>query len=171
MSFACTFLVDALDLTTLQAGLVLCLWSATSAVSALVTRRVAVRVDGTVALAVGMVGAGVGLLLLTALAPGDGVARLVPGLVVAGLASGVVNAGLARQATATLPPERAALGVGVNNTARYVGASIGISLVTVIAHADGAGVADQVAGWNVVTVLAAVISVAGALAAVGVARR
>lgn len=171
LSFGCTFLATGMDLSSFQAGATIGLWSGTSAVSAVLVRRLAPRLSGTAQLVVGLAGTGAGLLLLTGLDATSTVGRLLPGLALAGVASGVLNGGLGRQAVATVPPDRTALGTGVNNTARYVGASIGISLVTVIAHADGAGVAEQVAGWNVITVLAAAISVAGALAAVGVTRR
>jgi hypothetical protein len=66
---------------------------------------------------VGNVAAG-GMLLLAGLHTTSTVARLRPGLLVAGLATGVLNGGLGRQAVATAPPELAALGTGVNNTAR-----------------------------------------------------
>jgi hypothetical protein len=69
---------------------------------------------------------------------------------------------------ASVPPGKASVGSGANNTARYVGAAVGVTVVAVIAaHAD---VAALVAGWDTAAVVTAALSVAGALlvAATGV---
>jgi len=62
---------------------------------------------------------------------------------------------------ASAPPERAALGTGTNNTARYVGSSIGVTIVSVIA-ADPTGTrAGLVTGWNHAAAVTAAVSLAG----------
>ena len=170
MSFAGTFLVTGMGLTTLGAGALLGLWSGTSAVSAVLARRLPQRLAGHPQLVLGLVGVGIGMLLLTGIDTGSSPWRLVPGLVVAGLASGVLNAGLARQAVASVPPDRAALGAGINNTARYVGSSIGVTLVSVLATAPRGHTAALVSGWNQVAVLTATVSLAGAGAVAASAR-
>lgn len=171
MSFACTFLVTGMGTTTLEAGAVLVLWSGTSAVSAVVGRRLPYRYVGQPQLVVGLAGVGIGMLTLTGLSPMSTPWRLVPGLLVAGVASGILNAGLGRQAVASVPPEHAALGTGTNNTARYLGSSIGVTVVSVLAAAPGGSTADLVAGWNRVAVLTATASLAGALAVALLSRR
>ena len=171
MSFACTFLVTGMGATTLEAGAVLVLWSGTSAVSAVLGRRLPPKYLGQPQLVAGLVGVGVGMLALTALGTMSTPWRLVPGLLVAGVASGILNSGLGRQAVASVPPERAALGTGTNNTARYVGSSIGVTVVSVLAAAPGGSTGDLVAGWNRVAVLTATASLAGALAVALLARR
>ncbi len=155
MSFAGTFLVTGMG---------------TSAVSAVLARRLPQRLAGHPQLVLGLVGVGIGMLLLTGIDTGSSPWRLVPGLVVAGLASGVLNAGLARQAVASVPPDRAALGAGINNTARYVGSSIGVTLVSVLATAPRGHTAALVSGWNQVAVLTATVSLAGAGAVAASAR-
>jgi MFS family permease len=170
MSFACTFLVTSMGMSTFGAAAALGLWSGTSAVSAVLSRRLAARLTGSAQLAIGLAATGVGLLLLAGLETGSTVARLLPGLLVAGVATGVLNAGLGRQATATVPPDRAALGVGMNNTTRYVGASLGVTVVAVLASAPHDDIATQLAGWNHVAVLTGIVSLAGAAAVLALPR-
>jgi hypothetical protein len=80
---------------------------------------------------------------------------------VAGAASGVLNAALARQAVASAPAGLASVGSGANNTARYLGAAIGVTIVAVLAgHPTPA---DVISGWNEAVLVTAAISVAGAL--------
>jgi hypothetical protein len=91
--------------------------------------------------------------------------RFVPGLLVAGVGSGVLNAALGREAVASVPAGRGGMGSGANNTARYLGSSVGVTVVSVVvaAHAGGgAGVPGLVAGWNVAAWVTAGISSAGA---------
>lgn len=78
-----------------------------------------------------------GQLMLTGLDTGTSAPDLLPGLLVAGVGS------------------------GANNTARYVGAALGTTIVAVIAaHADRAAL---IAGWDTAAVVTAALSVAGAL--------
>lgn len=163
MSFACTFLVLALGLTTLQAGAILAVWSGTSALAALVLARVTAALPGAVQLVGGLAGVSVGIALLAGLPEHPHVSRLVPGLVVAGLASGLLNTGLAHQSVASLPVGHAALGTGANNTARYIGSSIGVTVASAIAATSD----TLAAGWNRVAELGAVTSlVCAALVAI-----
>ena len=64
---------------------------------------------------------------------------------VAGVATGLLNALLGREAVASVGTDRAAMGSGANNTARYLGAAVGITLFVVIATHVGD---DLAAGWN-----------------------
>jgi hypothetical protein len=89
--------------------------------------------------------------------------RLVPPLIVAGLATGVLNALLGREAVAGVPPDRAAMGSGANNSARYVGAAVGITLFVIIATHSGS---DLAAGRNIAVLVSAILTT---LVAVGVA--
>lgn len=57
--------------------------------------------------------------------------RLLPGLFLAGAANGILNAALGRQAVASVPADRTAMGSGANNTARYLGSAIGITVAAV----------------------------------------
>ncbi len=74
----------------------------------------------------------------------------------------MLNAALARQAVASAPPGLASIGSGADNTARYLGAAIGVTVIAVLAaHPE---VADMLAGWNTATLVNGAISVAGAVA-------
>jgi hypothetical protein len=69
-----------------------------------------------------------GQLLGYGLVAGSSPWRLVPSMVIAGVATGLLNALLGREAVASVGADRAAMGSGANNTARYLGAAVGITL-------------------------------------------
>ena len=89
--------------------------------------------------------------------------RLVPSMAIAGVATGLLNALLGREAVASVGADRAAMGSGANNTARYLGAAVGITLFVVIATHVGD---DLVAGWNAAVLVSAALTVLGACAVV-----
>jgi predicted MFS family arabinose efflux permease len=159
MSFLPTLLQRALGHDALYAALLLLGWSATSVVAALLARRL--PVSARVQMAAGLAGTAVGQVMLAGLDGSAGALRLLPGLVVAGVASGVLNAALGRQAVASAPPGLASVGSGANNTARYLGAAVGVTIVAVLAaHPEPAA---MLAGWNVAVLVDAAVSVIGAL--------
>ncbi len=90
--------------------------------------------------------------------------RFVPGLLVAGVASGILNAALGREAVASVPAGRSGMGSGANNTARYVGSAIGVTVVAVIVAGAPGG---AIAGWNLAVLVTAAISIGGALLVLG----
>ncbi len=139
-------------------------WSGLSALTPLAARWLSGRITPRLQLAVGLLGCAVGQLALLGLRPGDPVVRLVPGLLIAGAANGVLNAALGRQAVSTVPPERAAMGSGANNTARYLGSAIGLALVTVtINHGSSHTAAVVLHGWSIAVLITAGISLLGAI--------
>jgi MFS family permease len=150
----------ALGIPALQASVLMLLWSATSVVTALLARRIPASVPGRVQLAIGLLGVAVGQAAQYGVDSDSTWARFVPGLFIAGVASGVLNAALGREAVASVPPGRGSVGSGANNTARYVGSAVGVTVVSVIAV--GASSADLVAGWNRAAVVTTVVSVVGA---------
>ncbi|MER8037080.1 MFS transporter [Streptomyces hydrogenans] len=122
----------------LAAAGVFVLWSGTSFVVALQARRLAGRISAPYQLALGFVlsAAGVLPLLGTVDAPTVPWPRLMAGLVVAGAGSGLLNAALPRLAVDSVPPERAAMGSGANNTARYIGSAAGVALMLALSATD-----------------------------------
>jgi len=161
LSYLSGFVGLALHVPALGAAGLMLLWSVTSVVTALLARRIPARVSGRTQLAAGLLGVAVGQLGLWHLGPGDGWQRFVPGLLVAGVASGVLNAALGREAVASVPPGRGSVGSGANNTARYVGSALGVTVVSVIAAAaTPQGLVD---GWNRAVLLTAAVSLVGAL--------
>jgi Major Facilitator Superfamily len=161
MSFLPTLLQRGLGHGVVYAALMLLGWSATSVVTALLARRLPAGFAPRAQLAAGLLGVAVGQAMLTGIDSRAGAGRVLPGLLVAGAASGVLNAALARQAVASAPAGLASVGSGANNTARYLGAAIGVTIVAVLAgHPTPA---DVISGWNEAALVTAAISVAGAL--------
>jgi MFS family permease len=162
-SFIAVFLDAGLGIDALGAALLLMAWSVTSVVASLLARRIPERrFPGRVQLATGLVGVAVGQAALTAVGPGTTWLRFVPALVVAGVASGILNAALGREAVASVPVGREAMGAGANNTARYVGSAIGVTVVAVVVAAHGPTQQDLYDGWNVAALLTAGFSLVGA---------
>lgn len=145
-SYLPTLLQHALSLSALDAAWLFLLWSGTSFLVALQSRRLAGRVTARHQLAAGFALHAVAVLpFLGALTGGSEPsvwARLIPALIVSGAGSGLINAALPRLAVESVPAERAAMGSGANNTARYLGSSAGvavtIAVATTPAYADGA---------------------------------
>ncbi|MFE8937006.1 MFS transporter [Streptomyces sp. NPDC007872] len=134
------------------------LWSGTAFVTALQTRRLATRLSAAHQLTLGFALSAAGVLtFLGSLEDHAGAWRLFPGLLVAGVGSGLLNAALPRLAVDSVPPERAAMGSGANNTARYIGSSAGVALTLALttagpdaALAASAGLALTGAGLTLV---------------------
>lgn len=163
-SFVPTVVQEGLDDGIGTGSLLVLAWSVASVATSLAVRGVRRPLGGPLPLALAMLVVGVGQLLALGLDETDGAGRLVPSLLVCGLATGVLNALLGREAVASVPADRAAMGSGANNTARYLGAAVGITVVTVIATGPagaprGAGL---VAGWNTAVVVLAAVSLLGA---------
>jgi MFS family permease len=165
MSLVPTVLERGLGEGAVLAAIVLLAWSATSVVSALGARRLPSWASPRTLLVAGLVGCAAGQLALVGLTPESSIGRLLPGLLVAGAANGILNAALGRQAVASVPADRSAMGSGANNTARYVGSGIGITIVTVLLTRSGAapGAAGLLSGWNVAVLLTVGFSLVGAL--------
>ncbi|MEU7631086.1 MFS transporter [Nocardia sp. NPDC049220] len=162
MSYMGGFVSVALGISTLGAAWLLSAWSATSVVTALLARRI--RVSGRMQLVGGLVAVGLGQLSLLGITSDTSWQRLVPSLVFTGMASGVVNAALGREAVASVPAGRGSLGSGANNTARYVGSAVGVTIVAVLAaRPAGSGAVALADGWNHASLFTTGISFVGAL--------
>jgi len=168
MSFSISFMERGLGLGIVTAAAVLIAWSGTSMVVALLVRRLRIVASSPLRLAIGLALAGAGEVALTGLSGGSGWARLVPGLAIAGVGSGIANAALGRLAVESVPHERAGMGSGANNTARYLGGAAGVALVVAVVSGSGGGL---VSGWNVATVVCGALCFAGAGLAALCARR
>ncbi len=95
---------------------------------------------------------------------GSGPVRFVPGLVVAGIGSGFLNAALGRESVASVPAGQGSLGSGANNTARYLGSALGVTVVSLVAAPSGVPSAGSlVAGWNHAALVTAAVSLVGAV--------
>ena len=164
MPYLAGFLGTALGIPATTGAVLFLAWSGTSVLSALLARRIPARVSGRVQLAIGLLGVAAGQLALGGVAADSTWVRFVPGLLVAGVASGILNAALGREAVASVPAGRSGMGSGANNTARYVGSAIGVTVVAVIVAGAPGG---AIAGWNLAVLVTAVISISGALLVLG----
>jgi MFS family permease len=158
MSYLPSVLQRGLGESLLSVTLLVLVWSAVSTATALGVRWFP-GLDGRVLLAGGLAVSAAGLAGLAVLDEGASGLRFLPGLVVLGLGYGAANAALGREAVAHVPPASAGTGSGANNTARYVGAAVGVTLVVLVVG-TGPGVPD---GWNAAALGAAAVSALGGL--------
>ncbi|TGD72236.1 MFS transporter [Mangrovimicrobium sediminis] len=165
MTLVPTLLQRSMHVGALLAALVLLAWSVTSVVTALGSRWLLVRHSPRILLTLGLVACGVAQLMLIAPQPDASLLPLLPALVLAGAANGVLNAALGKQAVSSVPAHLSAMGSGANNTARYLGSAIGITLGAVlIAHGEEAGAAPGLLwGWDQAVSVTASFSLLGAL--------
>jgi MFS family permease len=174
-SFVPTVAQLGLGASLWTASLLVLAWAGTSFVTSMLLRYLAHPMEGPFPVAMLLVVVAIGQALAYGLDSQSSPARLVLPMVVSGLATGVLNALLGRESVASVPPDRAAMGSGANNTARYLGAACGITLfVTVATHAgSGPGVEALLDGWNVAVLVSTAITLLGAvgIAAVGVRGR
>ncbi|MFB9840086.1 MFS transporter, partial [Actinoallomurus acaciae] len=157
MSYLPTVAGDVLGEPPPAAGAVISLWAGVSFVVSLLVRRLTVAARHLIA--AGLVLCAAGELLLLVLAPGRGWWTMAPGLVVSGIGSGLLNAALAGMAVGSVPPSRTAMGSGANNTARYVGASLGVAMVVAV-DASASGPAR---GAHAALAVSASLALAGAI--------
>jgi hypothetical protein len=169
-SFTPTLVQRGLGRSLLAASLVTLLFAGTSVLVALQVKRLPSRWSSRSLLVTGLLVVGVGQLTQLGLTPQSSLGRLVPGLLLTGVAFGVLNATIGREAVASVPPDRTAMGSGANNTFRYVGSALGISVVAVLATRNSSGAPGLVAGWNSAVLLTASLSVLGAAAIAVIAR-
>lgn len=173
MSYLPTVLQKSLGVSPLAASGILAIWSGLSVVAALQARRMATRVSATAQVAVSLVVCAVGEAALYGISAGGSWLRLAPGLIIAGIGSGVLNAALARLAVASVPPTRVSMGSGANNTARYLGSSLGVAItVTIVARSTSSHntAAAMAVGANHAILAAAALCLVGAVIAFGAHR-
>jgi len=170
MSFLSTVLESGTSRPAVAAAAILLAWSGVSVGSALLARRIPLRISGAARLAGGLLTIAAGLAPLALLTTGTTVGQLVAGLLVAGAGTGLVNATLARKAVASVPPASAGAGSGINNASRYVGAAFGVTVVTAVAVRPDSAAAGLVAGWNAVVLIGIALCVVGAVVVLALRR-
>jgi MFS family permease len=162
MSLIPMILQRAAGINIVLGSFVLLAWSATSALTAIGTRWIsAMPRDLMIG---GLVASAAGQLALYGLHADSSVLRVIPGMLLAGAANGVLNAALGRQAVASVPADRSAMGSGANNTARYLGSAIGLTLCAVLITRGGGSGAALLHGWNAAVLVSSAFSLGGALA-------
>nr|WP_307620748.1 MFS transporter [Streptomyces sp. V3I7] len=158
-SFLPALLQRTSGLSAMDTAWLFLLWSGLSFVVALQVKRLAGRVAPRRQLATGfLLHAVAALTMLGALDTGSW-PRLLPGLVIGGVGSGLLNAALPSLAVESVPPERAAMGAGAQQTFRYIGSCAGVALTIALATSSGGGLAR---GADVAMVVSAGLAVVGA---------
>ncbi|WP_221030220.1 MFS transporter [Actomonas aquatica] len=163
MTLLPTVLERSLGVSPLLAAVVLIAWSAMTVITALAANRLHSGLSPRALLLWSMFGCGVGQVLLWLVVPSGGVLLALPGLLMAGISNGFLNAALGHQAVQTVPQDRTAMGSAANNTARYLGSAIGITIAAVlIAHgAEVHGASGLFSGWRQAILVSVAFTVIG----------
>jgi EmrB/QacA subfamily drug resistance transporter len=133
------------------------------------TGRISDRVGSRWLLAFGMTLLSIQLLYFSRLGVDESYAAVVPGMLLGGIGMASVMPPSTSAALSSVPVDKAGIGSGVVNTSRQVGGSVGIALMgAIMAHEIGGLRTPQafVHGLSTALVVAAVIALAGAIAAV-----
>ncbi|HTT30870.1 MAG TPA: MFS transporter [Solirubrobacteraceae bacterium] len=165
MSFTPLLLQRGLHVSVLGSAAVLVAWSGTSVAVALTTRQLLGRRSAAAVVVLGFAISAAGEFALAGLGVGSSWTRLLPGLAILGIGSGLVNASLGRLALESVPRDRAGMGSGANNTARYLGGAAGVALVVALATSRSAGASGLLDGWNTAVVVCGALCVVAALVA------
>lgn len=150
MTMTPVMLEKGIGFSPFKAAIVLTAWSAMTAIAAFLARYLPRSLTPRMLLFISILGCLVGQLSLLFLSPGSGYGAFLPGLLIAGISNGVLNAALGHQAVQSVPAERTAMGSAANNTARYLGSSVGITIVAIIIAygAEHGGIDGLFAGWR-----------------------
>ncbi|WP_319498828.1 MFS transporter [uncultured Cohaesibacter sp.] len=169
MTMVPTVLEQGLGISPLFAATILLAWSGITVVAALAAQRLPRSLTARHRVVLGMVGCILGQMLLL-LMSGDYLWPVaLPGLFVSGVANGILNASLGHAAVESVPVERVAMGSAANNTARYLGSAIGITVSAVLI--SNAGSSALSLGWREAVMATTGFSILGLIVMVLIARR
>jgi EmrB/QacA subfamily drug resistance transporter len=121
------YIQGVLAYSPLDAGLRFLPLSVVSFFVAPIAARAAERVPVRLLLGAGLAIVGVGLLLIRGVSPDSSWTTLLAGFIVAGVGVGMTNPNIASVAVAVVPPQKAGMGAGINNTFRQIGIATGVA--------------------------------------------
>jgi EmrB/QacA subfamily drug resistance transporter len=121
------YVQDVLGHSPLEAGVIFLPLTVLSFFVAPVAGKLSARIPIRVLLGVGLTFVGVALLLMHGVEVGDSWTSLLAGFLIAGAGIGMVNPGIAQTAIGVVPPQKAGMASGINNTFRQVGISTGVA--------------------------------------------
>lgn len=121
------YLLNVLDYSPLETGLVLLPFAVASLAAAPLAGRLSNRLPARVLLSGGLLLVSVGLLLMTGTEADSSWTVLLAGSIVAGAGLGFVNPPLARTALAVVPPQQSGMASGASNTFRQIGVAAGVA--------------------------------------------
>jgi MFS family permease len=165
IAFLPAVLQRAVGQSPLTSALVVGIWAGASFLSALQARRL--RFPATHQLAASFALSAIGFAALLGVVGDWSWPQASAGLAVAGIGSGIGNAALARLAVESVPLDRAGLGSGANNGARYVGAALGVAIVVTIVTSAPDGIAS---GTDRALAAAVAVAALGAVVALALGR-
>jgi EmrB/QacA subfamily drug resistance transporter len=126
------YVQDVLGHSPLGAGVIFLPLTVLSFFVAPVAGKLSSRIPIRVLLGVGLAMVGVALLLMHGVELGDSWTTLIAGFLFAGAGIGMVNPGIAQTAIGVVPPQKAGMGSGINNTFRQVGIATGVAALGAI---------------------------------------
>lgn len=134
MSYEMTFTQLTLSTPPVTAALWGATWAVVSVIVAMRARVLGRFLTPRTQVTAGLGLCAAGMVAMLGLRADSSVVHLVPGFLVMGIGTGMLNAALAQAAVSVVPPSRAGMGAGANNTARYLGAGLGVALVVGLLH-------------------------------------
>lgn len=135
LNYLPTVLQVAHGLTALDTALLFAVWSGLSFAGSLLTRHV--RLSSAARLALGLALTAAGFAALLGVGAALSLPLVVAGLTVSGAGSGLINSAITHLAVESVPAHQVSMGSGANNTARYVGSSLGAAGVAAVVGALG----------------------------------
>lgn len=163
-----TYAVLRFGLGVWQTTGLIAVWAGMSIVSAAAARWLPPWFHGGRQLGWGLLAIAAGQLVMI---NAHSVGPIVIGMFVAGTAAGVVNSGLGRETAASAPAGRSGLGSGVNNTARYLGSAIGVTVSATLLLSAGHRAALLQQGWNAAVLVCSAAAALGGVAILLIGRR
>jgi EmrB/QacA subfamily drug resistance transporter len=126
------YVQDVLGHSPLEAGLIFLPLTVLSFFVAPVAGKLSARIPIRFLLGIGLTLVGVSLLLMHGVELGDSWTTLLAGFLVAGAGIGMTNPGIAQTAIGVVPPQKAGMASGINNTFRQVGIATGVAALGAI---------------------------------------
>jgi len=167
LAYTSIWLQSVLNLSPIQAGLVICPVALASFAMASNSGRLFSKLSPQWPIGCGLLLIGAGALLLTLVSPGSSWTVALPGLIVSGLGVGMAMPVMMAAVMASVPRQRAGMASGAVNTARQLGYALGIAVLgTVFARRmtsfvaangkvpDPKGIASALSGGRAQAVLA-----------------
>jgi EmrB/QacA subfamily drug resistance transporter len=167
------YLQNILGYSPLQAGLRFLPLSMISFFAAPLAGRLSGRFPIRILLGTGMALVTLALWLMHGVHTSSGWTTLLAGFLIGGVGIGMVNPPLAATAVGVVPPQRAGMAAGVNNTFRQVGIATGIAGLGAIFqsyYGPGGTPAQFVHGLNEILLVATFVAAAGSIAAFALVR-
>jgi EmrB/QacA subfamily drug resistance transporter len=141
------YVQDVLDFSPLEAGLRFLPVTLLSFLVAPVAGRLLTRVPARVFFGAGLALVGIGLFLMGGLSAGSEWTALLAGFLLAGVGIGMTNPAIASTAVGVVPPAKAGMASGINNTFRQVGIATGIAgLGAIFQHGIETRLAEHLPG-------------------------